>query len=62
MGCPVDSVKVFPEQPARARVEGCGHSVTFQWGQERTKRALPHWHQIDPNCSVNYMGCNLPCE
>jgi hypothetical protein len=62
MGCAKEVLKIIAEEPTRARAEGCGQSLTFRWGSERIKRGLPHWHQIDPSCHVQYLGCSLPCE
>ena len=62
MACAAERVAVVAEEPTRARVEGCGQVLTFRWGQERIRRGLPHWHQIDPACRVDYLGCSLPCE
>src|SRR5260370_36072047 len=59
-GCPAEALKVTVEEPTRARVEACGKTVTFRWGRARRKglRKIEHWHQIDPDCRFDYMGCN----
>ena len=62
MGCAEDKVAISPEEPTRARAQGCGKTLTFRWGRDITRRGPLGWRQIDPNCTVDYMGCNLPCD
>jgi len=66
--CGQDALTIHREEdPRRARVEGCGQSVTFRWSSRRV-RAHPQtyggqqWYEIDPSCRVDYMGCAMPCE
>lgn len=61
MGCEADALKIVVEEPTRARVEGCNRSTTFRWGRVRGKSLPEHWHEIDPNCRIDYMGFKLPC-
>ena len=62
MGCAADKVEIAAEEPTRARAQGCGKTLTFQWGRVRGKSLPEHWHAIDPNCTIDYLGCNLPCD
>ena len=62
MKCGPDGLSVVAEEPTRARVEGCGRAATFRWSRRRSDPVPEHWHEIDPNCRVEYMGCNLPCD
>ena len=62
LDCPKDRVTIFPEKPMRARATGCGKSGTFFWGRIRTKGGPAVWHEIDPNCTFEYMGWVRPCH
>jgi len=62
MHCERGGVTVVAEGPMRARAEGCGKTVTFFWERVRTLGGPPRWHEIDPNCTVDYMGVRIPCH
>lgn len=69
MRCGNAELSLIVEGPRRARVEGCGQVRTFVWKRtivRRHPRPLTYtpakWHQIDPNCRVDYFGCSLPCD
>lgn len=67
LNCPGERVAVQVREPTLAGVAGCGKSLTFRWGTvlNRTsprRSTTPFWHDIDPDCRIDYMGCGLPCE
>jgi hypothetical protein len=61
MACPQEELTVLAQEPTLALVKGCHRALTFRWGR-RMKGGDRHWYQIDPNCTIDYMGCALPCE
>lgn len=61
MGCPRTELVVSAQEPTLARVKGCARELTFRWGR-RVKGGEARWNQIDPSCTVGYLGCALPCE
>ena len=61
MGCPQAELTVLEQAPILALVKGCHRELTFRWGQ-RVRGVKVQWNQIDPNCTIDYMGCALPCE
>jgi hypothetical protein len=65
--CGEDKLTVQSQEPTLARVEGCGVSVMLRWGPvlnrtSRLRSKTPFWHEIDPNCRIDAMGCAMPCE
>jgi hypothetical protein len=60
LGCPSSTWTVVEEGPRRARVDGCGQSLTLFWRRQR--HAPAQWLPGDPNCRVSYLGCELPCD
>jgi hypothetical protein len=61
MACPEEELTVLAQEPTLALVKGCHRALTFRWGR-RVKGGERHWYQIDPHCTIDYMGCALPCE
>jgi hypothetical protein len=61
MGCPQAELTVLEQSPILAQVKGCHRELTFRWAQ-RVRGVKVQWNQIDPNCTIDYMGCALPCN
>jgi hypothetical protein len=65
--CGDDKVTVQAQEPTLARVEGCGQALTLRWGpvlhrSDPRRSKTPFWHEVDPNCRVDYLGISFPCE
>src|SRR5262249_22284505 len=60
ISCPPEKLTIVAETPRQARVEGCGSTRFFLWGRQRSGERV-RWREIDPSCTVDWLGFKLPC-